>query len=575
MNNLKKFTPLFITVALWSCTQPETEDQKFERFANHYVEYLLNNQPELATYLGDHRYDDRLNDYTLAGIEAGVVTDQAYLDSLLRIDKSRLSQTNAVDYEILQLNLEATSFYVDTLRAFRWNPLYYNVGGAVYSLIAREFAPLKDRLMSLEQRLKAIPDVIAAAKANLTNPPRPHTETAIRQNQGTISMVRDELNEFLDRAPELKDEFAPVQAKAVQQLEDYQKWLEEDLLPRSNGDFRIGETLFRRKLYFALESDLSIEEIATRAREALAATQSDLYATALPLYRSYFPALTDEKKLADKKLVIRAVLDKLAENHAVNETIVDQAKADLKECTDFVASHNLVTVPDDPIRVIVMPEFQRGVAVAYCDAAGPLEKNGETFFSISPTPESWSKERVESFFREYNDDMVKDLTIHEGMPGHYLQLALANQFKAPTSIRAIFSSGTFVEGWATYAEQLMAEQGFGGPELKMEQGKMRLRLIINALIDQGIHTANMSEQQAMDLMMNEGFQEEGEAAGKWRRAQLSSTQLSTYFVGNIEINAIRDAYEASTDTLDLKTMHDKMLSYGSPAAKYVMRLMGL
>jgi uncharacterized protein (DUF885 family) len=223
-----------------------------------------------------------------------------------------------------------------------------------------------------------------------------------------------------------------------------------------------------------------------------------------------------------------------------------------------------------------MPEFQRGVAVAYCDAAGPLEKNGQTFFSISPTPKDWTKERVTSFFREYNDDMLQDLTIHEGMPGHYLQLAHANEFKAPTMVRSIFSSGTFIEGWATYAEQLMAEQGYGGPEVRMQELKMRLRLILNAILDQKIHTQGMTEKEAMDLMKNEGYQEEGEAAGKWRRACLSSTQLSTYYVGNIGINDLRIAYEKKFGPpTELKTMHDRILSFGSPAPRYVKEALGL
>ena len=172
--------------------------------------------------------------------------------------------------------------------------------------------------------------------------------------------------------------------------------------------------------------------------------------------------------------------------------------------------------------------------------------------------------------------MLKNLNIHEAMPGHYLQLAHSNKFKAPTLIRAIFTSGVFTEGWATYAEQLMVEKGYGGPEVKMQQLKMRLRLIINAILDQKIHTAGMGEKEALDLMMNEGFQEEGEAAGKWRRACLSSTQLSTYYVGNTEINEIRRAWEAMKGPiLDLKAFHDTVLSFGSPAPKHVKALLGL
>jgi uncharacterized protein (DUF885 family) len=224
-----------------------------------------------------------------------------------------------------------------------------------------------------------------------------------------------------------------------------------------------------------------------------------------------------------------------------------------------------------------MPEFNRGVAVAYTDPAGPLERGGETFYAISPTPKTWTPARVESFFREYNNYMVQNLTIHEAMPGHYLQLAHSNRFKAPTLVRAIFRSGTFAEGWAVYGEQLMAEAGYGGPEVRMQQLKMKLRTIINAIIDQKIHTAGMTEKEALAMMMNEGFQEEGEAAGKWTRARLTSTQLSTYYVGVLEMNDIRRAYEAKMrgGAVDYKRLHDQMLSYGTPAPKYVREMMGL
>jgi hypothetical protein len=248
-----------------------------------------------------------------------------------------------------------------------------------------------------------------------------------------------------------------------------------------------------------------------------------MFETAVPLYRSYFPGQALDDSPEGRKKVVKAVLDRLADSRPTNETIVDRARACLDACAKFVSENDLVRVPQEPIQLIVMPEFQRGVAVAYCDSPGPLEPQAETFFAISPTPADWTAERVNSFFREYNDYMLHDLTVHEAMPGHYLQLAHSNRFKAPTLVRSVFSSGPFVEGWATYSELLMVEKGYGGPEMKMQQLKMRLRMIVNAIIDQKIHTAGMTESEAMAMMTNEGFQEEGEAAGKWRRACLTSS----------------------------------------------------
>jgi len=566
---------ILASIVFASCAQQHTADEQFESLASNYIEKLLRLNPEWATGLGDHRYDGRLNDYSMAGVEAERSLTKAYLDSLSKIGPAELNSANSIDFKIMQTNLESMLYSLDTLKEYEWNPLYYNVGGAIYGLLAREFAPLNDRLKSVKERLAGIPAVVDAAEANLKNPTKIHTETAILQNSGTIGLIENDLNMYLSQTPELKAEFAPVQAQAVKALEQYGKWLQKDLLPRANGDFRIGDDKFKRKLYYSLESDLTKEEILNSAEEDLKKTQDALYETAVPFFQKFFPTIANTNIAKDKKTVIKAVLDKLADNHPTNATIVDLAKQDLKTTTDFVRANNLVTVPDNPVNVVVMPEYQRGVAVAYCDAPGPLEKNGETFFTISPTPKDWTTNRVESFFREYNNYMLQDLTIHEGMPGHYLQLAHSNKFKAPTMIRVIFSNGMFVEGWATYAEQLMVEKGYGGPEVKMQELKMHLRLIINAIIDQKIHTAGMTENEAMLLMKNEGFQEEGEAAGKWRRACLTSSQLSTYYVGNTELNLLRKAYEARYGTNDMKAMNDAIISFGSPAPKYIKKALGL
>jgi uncharacterized protein (DUF885 family) len=556
---------------LLSCAV-QNEDLKFEAFAKEYLDKLLGKNPELATSLGEHRYDDRLSDYSQAGIQAQVQFQRQSIERLGQIDASKLSAVNRIDFAILQSQIQSALFQLENLREHEWNPLFYNVGNAIYGLTAREFAPLKDRLKSVKSRLRAIPGVLEAARTNLKNPPKVHTETAILQNKGNITLVREELKSYLDQVPELIPEFASVQSQVIAAFESFGVWLEKDLLPKSNGNFRIGENRFRNKLRYTLDSDLSAEEILQRAQADLQKTQDALFETAQSLSRK---PNTENDPIA-KRRVIKAVLDVLAESSPSNETIVALAKENLTEVTEFVRQHGLVTVPQEPVKIIVMPEFQRGVAVAYCDSPGPLEKNGETFYAIAPTPIDWPQQRVTSFFREYNNYMLKNLNIHEAMPGHYLQLAHSNKFKAPTLIRAIFTSGVFTEGWATYAEQLMVERGYGGPEVKMQQLKMRLRLIINAILDQKIHTAGMSEKEAMDLMMNEGFQEEGEAAGKWRRACLSSTQLSTYYVGNTEINEIRRAWESKKGPIvDLKAFHDTVLSFGSPAPKHVRALLGL
>ena len=554
-----------------------TQDDAFQKIAHDYVEQYLRANPEDATELGDHRFDGRLTDYSPEARAKDLSTQKEFRDKLNAIDGSQLTGANNIDFRILKENIDYEIFRAEELKEAEWNPLVYmqSLANSLYLLVARDFAPPEKRIPNLRQRMEAIPRVIAQAKANLQHPPRVHTETAIEQTQGAINLVREGLAPLVDRAPQMKKDLAPLQDKTAAALEDYKKWLQNDLLPRSDGNFRLGGEKFRKKLHFALASDMPMEEIMKRAQTDLQQTQTAIYETALPLYKKYF-ANADAATLADKHKVTAAVLDKLAEQHPDDATVVGYAQKVLAEATAFVKQHNLVTVPTVPLDVIAMPEFKRGVAIAYCDSPGPLDKNGKTFFAVAPTPKDWSKERKESFFREYNNYMIRDLTVHEAMPGHYLQLAHANEFHAPTLVRAIFRSGTFIEGWAVYCEQMMAEQGYGGPEVKMQQLKMRLRAIANAILDQSIHAGNMTQQQAMDLMTKEAFQQEGEAVAKWKRARLTSAQLSTYFVGATEHLDLRAADQNKLGKdFDLKKYNDRVISYGSPAVKYVRELMGL
>ncbi|HZX94086.1 MAG TPA: DUF885 domain-containing protein [Myxococcales bacterium] len=564
---------MFALCALLLAASASPEDIKFEALAQRYVEDLLTRAPETATRLGDHRSDARLNDYSAHGVQQELAAAKAMLGELAHLDVKALGPEDSIDFRILQNRLESQVYALETLREWEWNPLQYNVGGAIYALVAREFAPAEQRLRSAIGRLKGIPAVVAAAKVNLKNPPRVHTETAIQQNKGTINLIRHQLEPLVKAAPALEKDFRAAQSTALASLQDYQQWLEKDLLPRSTGDFRIGAEKFRKKLRFALNSDLAPEEILQRAETDLRSTQGAMQKTALGLWPKLFPGKAPP---AEERALIKAVLDEAAKRHPDNQTVIARATKDLADATAFVRAKGLVTLVDEPLEIVPTPEFQRGVAVASCSPPGPLEKGQKTFYYISPTPTDWTPQRVESFFREYDDDMLQETTIHEAMPGHYLQLAHSNRFRPPTLVRNVAFSGTFAEGWATYAEQVMADAGYGGPEVRMQQLKMRLRFILNAILDQKIHAGAMTEKEAVALMMNEGFQEEGEAVGKWKRAQLTSAQLSTYYIGNLELNDIRAAWEKDHGKYpDLRALHDAMLAHGTAAPKYVRERLGL
>src|SRR5438477_12043141 len=552
------------------------QDEQFQQIAHDYIEGFLTNNPEYATELGDHRFDDKLTDYSAEPRTQELARAKQTRQQLEAFNElSQLTGANKVDLRLLKDKIDYQIFSLEELKEWEWNPLVYNqsLANSIYLLVARDFAAAEQRIPNLRKRLEGIPAVIAQAKANLKHSPKIYTETAIEQTQGAISLVREGLSPLLNQAPQVAKDLGPIQEKTAKALEDYKTWLQKDLLPRSDGDFRLGADKFRKKLRFALASDLSMEEIMQRAQADLAQTQKAIYETALPLYKKYFPN-EGKATLDDKKKVTAAVLDKLAQQHPDDNTIVGYAQKIVREATDFTKQHDVVTVPEKPLDVIVMPEFKRGQGIAYCDSLGPLEQNGKTFFAVEPTPKDWSAQRKESFFKEYNNYMCRDLTVHEAMPGHYLQLAHSNEFRAPTLVRAIFQSGTFIEGWAVYCEQVMAEQGYGGPEVKIQQLKMRLRAIANAILDQSVHAGNMTEKEAMDLMMKQTFQQEGEAVAKWKRARLTSAQLSTYFVGATEHLDLRAAEEKKLGKdFDLKKYNDQVISYGSPPVKYVRELM--
>lgn len=550
---------------------------QFETLARRAVEAYLRTHPESATALGDHRFDGQLTDYSPEARAAEIKRVRGELADLERIALAQLSPANRTDAQILRVQLQLILFSLEEEKPYEWDPLSYNasLADSIFALIARDFAPADVRLGSAVKRLEAMPRVLQQIRANLKNPPRIHTETAIRQTTGAIELVRTGLDPLRAEAPQHEGPFAAAQMNAIKALEDYRAWLQTEVLPKADGEFRLGAERFRKKLRLTLDSELSPEEILAAAERELAAATKALYATALPLYRQAHPPAKAEQ-LADQAHVIRTVFNRLAEKHSDDATVLARVKELTADATDFVRRKDLLTLPDAPLEIIELPEFQRGVAVAYCDSPGALEPQGKTFYKVSPTPADWTPERKASFFREYNDYMLHDLTIHEAMPGHYVQLALSNRYRGATLVRAIWGSGTFVEGWAVYSERVMADAGYGGPEVRMQQLKMRVRAIINAILDQKLHMGGLTEREALDLMMKRGFQEEGEAVGKWRRACQSSTQLSTYFVGALEHDEMRAAAEKRHGAaFNLKQYHDAVLSRGSPPVRYLREELGL
>ncbi|WP_437686537.1 DUF885 domain-containing protein [Sorangium sp. So ce176] len=551
-------------------------EQALAALSTRVLEEHLRDEPVRATEAGDHRYDALWPDVSEQGEAARRRALEGALAELRAVPAEALGLQGRVDAAMIENQLRSALFAIDELREATWNPMVYTglVGDGLDPLITRSFAPLEERLRSLGGRLSGVPALVRTAKQRLTAaPPRIYTETAITQNQGLIALCKDELPSRFAEVPAQKAELEAAASAAAAALEDFQAFLEKDLLPRSTGDFRLGRARFEEKLRFALDdASVDIDEVVKDARALLAQTHAEMLETSRELWPTLFGKQPFPKvETRDEKMAaIRRVLDAVAAERPTNATIVKESEKLLAAATAFVRERDLVRIPDEPCQVIEMPEYRRGVAVAYCDASGPLEPKQETFFAIAPTPEGWPRARVDSFYREYNQSMLAELTVHEAMPGHFLQLMHNNRF--PSKIRAVFSSGPFVEGWAVYTEWLMAHHGFGGPKVRLQRQKMVLRLAVNALLDNGVHAGAMDETEALALMTKEAFQEEGEAVGKWRRARLTSAQLTTYYHGFTEMMRLRAEHQGKPGFTE-RAYHDRLLSYGSPSVRHLKALL--
>jgi len=539
--------------------------EEFHELAVRIVDDLLRLDPVAATSLGDHRHDQRLPDLGVAGIAEAV---RAIDDDVMRldaIDDVELDVEDLVDLEILRARLLRTHFDLTELRPHTWNPMVWNPGTALHLLVTRDFAPEDERRESLAGRLRAVPDFLADARTQLGDMPGIHVETAIAQLSGTAALIDDEVRRLV--------EDDAVTSDAHDAVVRFAGWL-DDRLASSHRSPRLGEHLYAATLWHSLDDDVTADELLADAFTHLDILNEQLRETAAEYLG--LPTADDD--------AVRHVLDLVAGRSVVtDDTVLPLVRDSLARTTDFVREHDLVEVPELDVQVLEMPEIHRGVAVAYCDAPGPLETAAvATVVAVAPTPASWSPERVASFYREYNAVQLHTLTVHEAMPGHVLQLAHAQRLVTPTPVRRFGRSGVFVEGWAVYAEEAMVDAGYAPAdgraawlELRLQQLKMQARGVINAILDISVHASDMSEAEATSLMTGRGFQEEGEAAGKWRRAQLTAGQLPTYFAGYRAVSGIAADLRILHPDWSSRQVHDLLLSKGSPGPRHLRALLGI
>ncbi len=528
------------------------EKQDFSKLTEDFVFGSLALSPVAATSSGYHehngvRLDEKLDDFGLAGMQEQRRFYSEFRDRLALIKQDELSAEGRADYQVLQNQIDLAVLELREIQSFRHNPTVYVelVGNALFTPFVLEYAPLETRYRHIIQRIFKIPALLEQAKANLADSPEVWNRVAQEENDGNIGMIDQMLRAAAPAA--LKAEYDRAATAALASLREFNTYLKTQL-SRKPGEWRLGKDKYDKKFRLSLAAGKTPEQVLTEAEAALKNIRDEMTKLAAP--RS-----------------VKETLDKIAQQHATPETYMDQANKDLEETTRFVREKHLLTLPArGNLRVIPTPEFMRGVySVAGFNPAPALEPQLGAFYWVTPIPPNWPKERVDSKLREYNTYGMMQITIHEAVPGHYVQLEIANNVepKWRRLLRNVFGNGPYVEGWAVYAQQLMSDEGFmnNSVELRMTLYKQLLRAIANAILDIRLQTMNMTDQEAMDLMVNDTFQEKEEATAKLQRAQLSSCQLPTYFVGWRGWLDVREEYRKwKKSDFKISIFHDAALA---------------
>jgi uncharacterized protein (DUF885 family) len=552
-------------------------DARLEAFFRRYLDQFFEQQPSQATALGDHRFDDRLEDLSASSRAKWIErTRQTLADLPKEVAYAQLSRAGQVDFEIFKHDLVTALWLHENTRTYEEDPRIYTecINGSVYTLLTQSTLPKETNISHAIARMSHIPAVVAAARQTIANPPRSVLETAVVQNRGSIDFYEKEIFELVGETPQ-RESLKKAADVVVACLKDYQGFLEKEVRPRANGQWRLGKEKFAKKLDLVLDAGLTAEQVLASAEADFIRVQRELYIIARQLWGRYYPLkpLPPDSE-SGHRTTIRLVIDAVNKEHGRPEDLARDARATVDKIRHFIRDRRILHLPEpDRCEVIEMPEFKRGNSTAYMDAAPPLDPAARSFYAVSPPPRDWDAARVESLLQEYNSHMLQILTIHEAYPGHNVQLWYGN--RNPSMIRRVLGSGVYIEGWAVYTEQMMLDQGYGDGDLalRLMQLKFQLRAVTNSILDHKMHCGEMSDEEAMSLMVGQAYQSEGEARLKVIRAKQSSCQLSTYYVGRTAMCRLRESIQAEKgDKFDLSRYHEAVLDEGSVPVKYLPEL---
>lgn len=577
---MSKLWPLLILLALAGCRR---DVEELPALAEEFVYGVLGYSPVAATGVGYHQHkgiplDGQLDDLT----EPGIAAQKQFLSSMRRrltnnVVLTRLGAEERADYDMLIDQIELQLLELETIQSYRHNPTLYVelIGNGLFSPYVLEYAPKEERFKHIISRLKGVPKLLEAARRNLRDAPEVWNRVAREENEGNIGLIDKTLREAAP--PALRTDYGAAAATALDALRSFNSWLENDLARRTS-DWRLPAAAYAKKFRYALGVEAAPDEILADAEAQIKAVRRQMFDLSLPLHKKWYPTHRDP---VDLNLIVNETLTRVADKHATPETYFADARRDLEEARAFVKAKNLLALPPrDNLQVIETPEFMRGIyGVGGFNPAPALEPKLGAFYWITPIPRNWPKERIESKLREYNYYGLKLLTIHEAMPGHYVQLEYANDIQplARRLLRGVLGNGPYIEGWAVYATEMMLDEGYldGSPELRLTFLKQQLRMLANTVLDIRLHTKGMTDEQAMSLMLGQTFQEKEEATAKLQRAKLSSCQLPTYYVGYRDWVRLRDAMkQRQGGAWKLNQFHERALKAGALPLRTLGALLG-
>ncbi len=563
-----------------AAAQPAADaNQAFgQEFGDRFFKAYWPLHPDQAIAVGYYQVADRLTVLNAGERSAELRFLDRELARLHSYKPEALDDAHRTDQALLENELESERWHLSGLLDWQWDPSGYNVADSFALLLNTEYAPLDQRLRTVLKRLRQVPAYYAAAEHNISNPTREHTQLAIDQNQGALDVFGAELEKQVAASGLSSAERAQFHRRvdaARTAMQHYVAWLKtldgklaQDDKARS---FRLGRELYERKFAYDIQSGDSAETLYQRAKQEKERLVSHMDQLADQLWPKY---MADAPKPADRFDKIGQLIGKMSEQHAPRENFVGTVEQMIPELEQWVGDHQLIDLdPSKPLQVRQTPAYEQGVAIAGIEAPGPYNPTAKTYFNVTPL-DSYSPERAESFLREYNRWILPVFIIHEAIPGHYVQLIYAN--RSPSRIKSIFGNGAMIEGWAVYSERMMLESGYGGntPEAWLMYSKWNLRSVTNTILDYSVHVLGMSREDAIRLLTHEAFQSQEEASAKWRRVQLSSVQLTSYFSGYSEIYDFREKLKQEQGaSFDLKRFHEQFLSYGSSPVKLIKQLM--